>query len=74
MDITKGKIGNALTSAAADHVVAVAADIYDETAQQYQSQINADDKAQMKALNDRIDSISGSSEGIFEIEYKTETL
>lgn len=38
--ITKGKIGNALTSTANDHVVAVANDIYDESIDKYQSQIN----------------------------------
>ena len=30
MEIAKGKIGNALTSTAKDHVVAVANDLYDE--------------------------------------------
>lgn len=39
-NITKGKIGNALTSTAADHIVAVAQDIFDEAKQQYQSEIN----------------------------------
>ena len=39
-NITKGKIGNALTSTANDHVVAVANDIYDESIDKYQSQIN----------------------------------
>lgn len=39
-NITKGKIGNALASTANDHVVAVANDIYDETLDKYQSQIN----------------------------------
>lgn len=39
-NITKGKIGNALTSTANDHVVAVAVDIYDENIDKYQSQIN----------------------------------
>lgn len=40
LSITKGKIGNALTSTASDHVVAVAADIYDEALSKYQSEIN----------------------------------
>ena len=40
MEITKGIIGNALTSAATDHVVAVANDIYDENAGKYQNEIN----------------------------------
>ena len=38
--IIKGKIGNAITSVADDHIVAVANDIYDETHQMYQSDIN----------------------------------
>ena len=42
MAINKAKIGNALTSVAPDHVVAVANDIYDEAADKYQSEINAD--------------------------------
>ena len=41
-NITKGKIGNALTSTANDHVVAVANDIYDESIDKYQSQINTE--------------------------------
>lgn len=40
MDIVKGKIGNALTSAASNHVVATANDIYDESIGKYQNEIN----------------------------------
>lgn len=40
MNIAKGKIGNALTSTADNHVVAVANDIYDEEREKYQSEIN----------------------------------
>lgn len=40
-EIVKGKIGNALTSTAADHVVAVANDIFDEQLEKYQSILNA---------------------------------
>lgn len=40
-EIVKGKIGNALTSTAADHVVAVADDIFDEELAKYQSILNA---------------------------------
>lgn len=40
-EIVKGKIGNALTSTAADHVVAVADDIFDEQLGKYQSILNA---------------------------------
>ena len=39
-EIAKGLIGNALTSTAADHIVAVAEDRFDEKSQQYQSDIN----------------------------------
>lgn len=42
MAISKANIGNALTSVAPDHVVAVANDIYDEVADKYQSVINAE--------------------------------
>lgn len=42
MNISKGKIGNALTSTADNHVVAVANDIYDEERGKYQSEINQD--------------------------------
>lgn len=42
MAITKGEIGNALTSTASDHVVAVAGDIYDESLEAYQEDINAE--------------------------------
>ena len=40
MEIVKGKIGNAITSTASDHVVAVAHDIYDEQQERYQDDIN----------------------------------
>lgn len=40
MEIVKGKAGNALTSVAPDHVIAVAADIYDEKLGDYQENIN----------------------------------
>lgn len=40
MSITKGNIGNALHSVAPDHVVAIADDIYDETLNKYQSELN----------------------------------
>lgn len=40
MNINKANIGNALTSVAPDHVVAVSADIYDEALEKYQSDIN----------------------------------
>ena len=42
MEIVKGKMANAMTSTAQDHVIAVAADIYDESLGKYQSQINAE--------------------------------
>ena len=40
MEIVKGKIGNALTSTAADHIVAVAHDLYDESQKMYLDDIN----------------------------------
>ena len=42
MEVKKAIIGNALTSSAANHVVAVAEDIYDELKGRYQSDINED--------------------------------
>lgn len=42
MDIAKEGIGNALTSKDRNHVIAVANDIYDETLEKYQSEINAE--------------------------------
>ena len=38
--IIKGKIGNAITSVAEDHIVVVSEDVYDEKHQKYQSEIN----------------------------------
>ena len=38
--IIKGKIGNAITSVAEDHIVVVSADVFDEKHQKYQSEIN----------------------------------
>ena len=38
--IIKGKIGNAITSVAEDHIVVVSDDIFDEKHQKYQSEIN----------------------------------
>ena len=40
MEISKTEIGNALTSADENHILATANDIYDETQQAYQSEIN----------------------------------
>lgn len=38
--IIKGKIGNAITSVAEDHIVVVSVDVFDEKHQKYQSEIN----------------------------------
>ena len=38
--IIKGKIGNAITSVADDHIVVVSEDVFDEKYQMYQSEIN----------------------------------
>ena len=49
--ITKGQVGNALTSTAADHILGVADDIFDEEQQRYQSEIN-------RSLKKGIDDVS----------------
>lgn len=72
MIIVKAKIGNALTSTAADHVVAVTADLYDEALEKYQSLINAENKTKLTELSERLDSMSGSSEGVFEVVVVTQ--
>ena len=56
MAISKANIGNALTSVAPDHVVAVANDIYDETLDKYQSDINAE-------LDERVTNIEENGTG-----------
>lgn len=63
MEIVKGLIGNALTSTAADHVVAVAKDIYDETQERYQNDINSHLLEQVQNIND---STSCFSSGLWE--------
>ena len=40
INIVKGKIGNAITSIAEDHIVVVSDDVFDEKHQMYQSEIN----------------------------------
>lgn len=58
MNIAKGKIGNALTSTASDHVVAVANDVYDENLGKYQSEVNEvvlDEETGNDKLKQRID-------------------
>lgn len=62
MEIAKGKIGNALTSTASDHVVAVTADIYDEKQERYQEDIN---EYLLNHANDINDSLCCFSEGIW---------
>lgn len=53
MEIKKAKIGNALTSSAANHVVAVSEDIYDESKGRYQSDINEDVLNRLDVIQDR---------------------
>ena len=53
MEVKKAKIGNALTSAASDHVVAVSEDIYDESKGRYQSDINEDVLNRLSVLQNR---------------------
>lgn len=62
MEIAKGKIGNALTSTASDHVVAVTADIYDEKQERYQEDIN---EYLLNHANDINDSLCCFSEGVW---------
>lgn len=62
MEIAKGKIGNALTSTASDHVVAVTADIYDEKQKRYQEDIN---EYLLNHANDINDSLCCFSEGVW---------
>ena len=45
--ITKGDIANAIHSTAADHVTAVAEDVFDENLQEYQSDINSTHKQEL---------------------------
>lgn len=63
MEIAKGKIGNALTSTASNHVVAVTADIYDEKQERYQENIN---EYLLNHANDINNSLCCFSEGIWE--------
>jgi hypothetical protein len=56
MEISKTEIGNALTSADENHVLATANDIYDETQQAYQSDIN---KSLTEGKQDKL--VSGSN-------------
>lgn len=57
-NIKFGQIGNAIRSAASDHVTAVASDIFDEDSQKYQNAINAEldtgikSEAQARTEND----------------------
>lgn len=63
MEIAKGIIGNALTSAATDHVVAVSNDVYDEHLEKYQSEINAN----VAANDTKLDSVSLAANKIAEL-------
>ena len=65
-NIIKGKIGNALTSTATNHVVAVSKDIYDESMNKYQSKINTESQNKftelVAAINDNDDRIASLRE------------
>lgn len=68
MTITKGEIGNALTSVASDHILAVANDIYDEKIGDYQENINkknSDDindlTEEQTEINNKINQLSGDT-------------
>lgn len=56
MEIVKSKMANALTSADSNHIIAVAADVYDETQGDYQSNINQN-------LIDEIEELKSSGGG-----------
>lgn len=53
-NIAKGKIGNALTSVASDHIVAVTNDIFDEEQQEYQQPLNKGNKQHFEDIEKRI--------------------
>lgn len=50
MAIAKAKVAQALGSSAADHIIAVAADVYDEAKQKYQSEINENVESRVSEL------------------------
>ena len=52
-NITFGKIGNALRSAAKDHITAVAGDVFDEERQKYQNEVTADLETKIAAERER---------------------
>lgn len=60
--IAKGKIGNALTSTAKNHIVAVANDLYDEELGGYQSEINKTFNEYTGLTNTNISDLSGNTE------------
>ena len=55
--ITKGQVGNALTSTAADHILAVADDVFDEEQQAYQSEINRLLKTDISSISQQMLSV-----------------
>lgn len=69
MDITKAGIANALTSVADNHVVAVANDIYDERAEQYQADINEAVNSDIQAIKTDIQANADSIEEVKNIAH-----
>ena len=64
MEISKTEIGNALTSADDNHILATTNDIYDETQHAYQSDINkslTEDKQDKLVSGENIKTINGTS-------------
>lgn len=64
MEISKTEIGNALTSSDENHILATANDIYDETQEAYQSEINqslAEGKQDKLVSGENIKTINGTS-------------
>ena len=75
MAISKANIGNALTSVAPDHVVAVANDIYDEVADKYQSVINAELDERVTNIEENGTGGGGATEGqIAQIETNAQAI
>ena len=76
--IVKGKIANAITSAAKNHIVATTDDIFDVLFDQYQEDINKKFKQDIDETKENINNISATTihieEEIEEINEKLPTL
>ncbi len=79
--IVKGKIANAITSAAKDHIVATSEDIYDEQLQKYQSDTNkslVDNISEIKEIisdtSDLAEKVKKNTQNISLLSLKTEAV